>query len=246
MRLLLLLACLVAAGGARANHPMLSDDTEVLDKGTWQLELHAERSRGDQNGLTTRGTLAIASIAYGIAKDLEVQVEQPYVRLSANDGTSTSEVKGRTDVQLELKWNFYDRNGVGLLLKPVLSLPTGSDETSDEHAQYGLELAAAKEFGEFELLGNVGYASNRNDEGNRESLWRLSAALLWSASERLKLFVDAATTTHPRPGETAVREWAFGFLYDVSSRVDFGLGISQGLSDSADDHGVRAGLRLRW
>ena len=222
----------------RANHPMFTDDTEVLDKGAWQLELHGERSRGDQNGLSTRTTLASVALSYGVAKNLELQIEQPYLQ--------TESASGRTDMVLELKWNFYERDGVGLLLKPVLALPTGSDAVSDDYAQYGLELAAAKELGEFELLGQVIYATNRNDEGNRTSLWRVSAALVWSATERLKLFVDAAWTTHPRPEEATVREWVFGFLYDVSSSLDFGLGLNQGFSDSADDRGVRAGLRLRW
>lgn len=223
---------------ARANHPMLSDDTEVLDKGTWQLELHGERLHDERDGVTTRATLAMVALSYGVGKNLELQVEQPYVKEDS--------VSGRADVQLELKWNFYERDGVGLLLKPVLGLPTGSDAVSDERAQFGLELAAAKEFGELELLGNLGYASNRNDEGLRESLWRVSAALVWSATERLKLFADFARTTHPQPGEAALREWAAGFLYDVSSSLDLGLGLSQGLSDAAVDRGVRAGLRLRW
>jgi hypothetical protein len=246
MRLLLIMACLLAADGARANHPMFTDDTEVLDRGVWQLELHGERSRHERNGLTTRSTLASIALSYGVAKDLEIQIEQPYVRFTESDGDTESEIKGRTDVLLELKWNFYERDGFGLLLKPVLSLPTGSDAIGGDYARFGLELAAAKELGELELLGQLIYASNRNDEGNRESLWRVSGALLWSATERLRLFVDAARTTHPRPEEVAVREWAFGFLYDVSSSLDFGLGISQGLSESADDRGLRAGLRLRW
>ena len=236
----------MAATLGRANHPMLTDDTEVLDKGSWQLELHGGRSRDEQNGLTARFTEAAVALSYGVAKDLEIQIEQPYVRLRASDGMNDTEIKGRTDVQLELKWNFYERDGVGLLLKPVLALPTGSDEVSDERAQYGLELAAAREFGEFELLANLGYASNRNDEGLREALWRVSAALVWSATERLKLFADLARTTHPSPGEADLSELALGFLYDVSSSLDFGLGITHGLSESSDDRGVRAGLRLRW
>ena len=246
MRFVLIIAFLLAAGGAQANHPMITDDTEVLDKGSWQLELHGERSRDTQNGLTMRSTLAAIAVSYGVAKNLEIQIEQPYARVTESDGTSSSESNGRTDVLLELKWNFYEHDGVGLLLKPVLALPTGSEEVSDDHAQFGLELAAAKELGEFELLGQVIYATNRNDEGNRESLWRVSAALAWSTTERLKLFVDGARTTHPRPGEAAVREWVFGFLYDVSSTLDFGLGIRQGLSDSARDQGLRAGVRVRW
>lgn len=230
---------LFGAGGAQANHPLLTDDTEVLDKGRWQLELHGERSRDRQSGFTSRGTEAALALSYGVAKDLELQIEQGYFR--------SDSVEGRADVVLELKWNFYeDNHGVAMLLKPLLSLPTGSSELSAERAQYGLEFVAAKEFDLFEVLGQAAYASNRNDEGERSSLWRFSAALLWSATERLKLFIDASHATDPRPGEGAIREWAYGFQYELSSAVDFGLGMKHGLSDSADDRALLAGLRLRW
>lgn len=242
----LLFLLLVVASAAQANHPLLTDDTEVIDKGTWQLELHGERSRDRDGSFTARGTEASVALSYGVAKNLEIQVEQPYLRFKAGDGTSSAEVEGRGDVVLELKWNFYEHDSVALLLKPLVSLPTGSDELGAERAQYGLELVAAKEFEVFEVLGQLGYASNRNDEGERASLWRVSAALLWSVTERLRLFVDVSRATHPARGEAAMREWAYGFQYDVSSAVDFGLGVKHGLSDSADDRALLAGLRLRW
>ena len=242
----LLPVLLLIAGTAHANHPLLTDDTEVLDKGRWQLELHGERSRDRQSGFTTRGTEAAVALSYGVAKDLELQVEQAYVRFKASDGTTRAELEGRGDVVLELKWNFYENDGVGLLLKPLLSLPTGSGELSADRVQYGLEFVAAKEFDLFEVLGQLAYGSNRNDEGERSSLWRFSAALLWSATERLKLFVDTSSATHPVPGEGAIREWAYGFQYEISSAVDFGLGMKHGLSDAADDRALLAGLRLRW
>jgi hypothetical protein len=240
------LLLLVVGAAAQANHPLLTDDTEVIDKGTWQLELHGERSRDRDGNFTARGTEASVALSYGVAKNLEIQVEQPYLRFKAGDGTSSAEVEGRGDVVLELKWNFYEHDGVALLLKPLMSLPTGSDELGAERAQYGLELVAAKEFDVLEVLGQLGYASNRNDENERASLWRFSAALLWSATERLKLFVDVSRAAHPARGEAAVREWAYGFQYDISSAVDFGLGVKNGLSDSADDRALLAGLRLRW
>lgn len=246
MRFVLLLAALLASAAADANHPLLTDDTEVLDKGTWQLELHGERARNRDSGFRVRSTQAAVALSYGVAKELEVQVELPYVRFTADDGNNRLTAKGAEDLQLELKWNFYERDGMGLLLKPRMSLPTGSNDMGSEQAQYGADFVAAKEFGDFEVLGQLGYSSNRNGEGERSSLWQFSAALLWAATERLKLFVDLSRETHPAPDAAAVREWAYGFLYDISSALDFGLGVKNGLSDSADDRALLAGLRLRW
>lgn len=246
MRLLLILACLLAAGGAQANHPMITDDTEVLDKGVWQLELHGQRLRNRESGATLWVAEASVAVAYGAAKDLQLQVEQPYLSAAQDDGSGRVETRGWADLQLELKWNFYEHAGLGLSLKPQVSLPTGADDVGGKHARFGVALLAAKELGKFELMGQLAHVRNRNDEGQRESLWRVSAALVWAATERLRLFVDFVDDTHPTPGSGDMRSWVYGLLYDVSSAVDFGLGVKNNLNESADGNGLLAGLRLRW
>jgi hypothetical protein len=52
---------LAAAGAVRANHPLISEDTEVVGKGRWQLELHGGRSRDRADGVTVRGREAAAA-----------------------------------------------------------------------------------------------------------------------------------------------------------------------------------------
>jgi Putative MetA-pathway of phenol degradation len=234
---------------ALANHPLISDDAEVVDKGRWELELHGERGRDRENGVKLRGMQVEAAIAYGVAKDLEVKIELPYLHATIDDGSARETVKGRGDVEVDLKWNFVERDGLELTLMPFATLPTGRDDRGlgAGRARFGLDFVAAREWGDFELIGNVGYLRNRNRIGERTSLWRASAAFLWATTERLKLFIDVGRETNPEPaGEGAIRDWVYGFLYDVSSSIDFGLGVKNGLSDAADDRALMAGLRLRW
>jgi hypothetical protein len=240
-RSVLLVVGLLAAGPVGANHPLITEDTETVGRGRWELELHGERSRDRENGTTSRAAETSVTLHYGIGKDVEVEVELPYVK--------DESARGRGDMELELKWNFLEHDGLALTLKPRLTLPTGREDPGlgTGRAGFGLGLIVAREVGVVELIGEAGYLRNRNRLGERVALWHLSTAFLWAATERLRLFVDFSRDTNPDPaGVSAIREWVYGFMYDVSSAIDFGLGVKNGLSEAADDRALLAGLRLRW
>ena len=237
-----LLALLLAVPGAGwASHPLISEDPGVLGKGGWQIELHGDRARDRDAGTTTRTTEASAVLGYGIAERTDVQFELPYIR---EEGA-----KGRGDAVLSVKWQFYDRDGLKMVVKPDLILPTGRDELGLGAGRSGwaLNLAAGRELGRVELLGHVGYTRNRNLIGERSSLSHMSAALLFAVAEKLKLSFDLARDTNPDPGSgTPLRELALGVIYAPSQDIDLGLGVKKGLSDPADDRALLAGLKFRW
>ena len=41
-------------------------------------------------------------------------------------------------------------------------------------------------------------------------------------------------------------EIVYGLTYALRENIDLGIGVKRGLNDSADDRGVRAGIKLRW
>ncbi len=226
---------------ALANHPLLTDDTETLGRGHWQLELHGARTRDREDGVKSLGTETAVALAYGLGPALDVQIELPYIHHES--------ARGRGDIELELKWNFYKREALAFMFKPRVALSTGDHEQGlgAGRARFGADFVAAREAGEFELIGHAGYLRNRNRIGERDSLWHVSGALLWAATERLKLFADLSRDSNPEAsGEGAIREIAWGFQYELSSAVDFGLGMKNGLSEAAEDRALLAGLRLRW
>lgn len=117
-----------------ADHPLLSEDTGVLGKGTWQIEAHGERARDG-------GPTALAAVlGYGIAEKADLQLELPYVR---HEGTG--------DPSLALKWRFFEAGPASMVLKPFV----GEDV-------WGADLAGAYERGPLEVIGHLGYA--RDDE----------------------------------------------------------------------------------
>jgi hypothetical protein len=94
------LACalLFVSGAALADHPLLTEDTGVLGKGAWQLELHGEAIKDERDE-------AAAVLSFGIADRADVQLEVPR----------------QGDSSLALKWRFYEAGRVSAIVKPELA-----------------------------------------------------------------------------------------------------------------------------
>ena len=233
----LALVALLATGAARADEPLLTETTGVLRAGEWQLELHGERARDEG----ARRTHVGATLGRGIAERLEAQVDLPYARVAHASGVA--------DASLAAKWRFCERGGFSAALKPELVLPTGREEDGLGAGRVGWAagLAAAREWRAFELIAHLRYAANRNRIGEREALRHASLALLWSASERLRLVLDYGRDTSPeRADDGPARSLVYGVLYALSDDADLGIGYVQGRSAPAEDRVLRGGLKLRW
>jgi hypothetical protein len=202
---------------AFASHPLITEDTGVLGKGVSQLELHGERIREQGEGDDDW----LLTLSHGITDKTDFQVELPL-----NEG----------DALLSLKWRFLERDGLSFAFKPDVY----------EGGNWGANLVASYQAGRLELLAHAGYVRNGN-AGERKSLRHTSAAILFSATEQLRLVLGLARDTEPDPAVRAsVREWVLGAIYALSKDVDLGLGWMNGLSDPADDRSLRAGIKIRW
>ena len=220
----LLALLVVLTGAARASHPLITEDTGVLGEARWQIELHGERVRDSG----AYATAMAAALSYGFARTADLQLEQPY--------THSGETR-RADAVLSLKWRFYERDGLSMVLKPDL----------EEGRRWGLNLVAGYARGRVELLAHAGYLRNRNAPGERESLRHASIAAVVAATGKLKLALDLGRDTSPdRASGAALREAVFGLMYAPSEDVDLGLGLKKGLSDPADDRALLAGVKLRF
>ena len=94
----LLLAGLLAPLAASADHPLITEDTDTLGAGVWQLEVHGEAIRRERDEYA-------AVLSYGIAESADLQLEAP------REGGGT----------LSLKWRFHEAGPLSLVLKPDLT-----------------------------------------------------------------------------------------------------------------------------
>jgi hypothetical protein len=239
-------ALVLAAGPALASHPLISEDVDTLGKGGWQLQLHGERARDRDSGVTIRTTEAELELAYGVQDNADIEVGLPHVR-AVTDGDVA---EGRGDLTLAYKWRFYDAGPIKLLLKPALSFPTGRDELGlgAGRTSWGVDFAGQYDLSErLALLGNLRHERNRNRIGEREPIWHASAALLFEATESLKLALNVAQETNRDPGaRSPIREGVVGAIYEASKLLELGLGLKKGLNTPADDRAVLFAVRLRY
>jgi hypothetical protein len=222
---LVVLLIAVLPTSALASHPLVTEDTGVLGRGVWQLELHGERAREE----VAYSSELSPVLSYGVTDRADLQLEQPYAHASGETE--------RQDAVVSLKWRFLEREALSMVLKPDLH----------EGGSWALNLVAGYRLKSLELLAHAGYFRNRGEPQERRAQRHASLAALYSVSEKLRLALDLARDTNSDPGSRqSVREAVLGLLYAPAESVDLGLGLKRGLSDAADDGALLAGIKIRW
>ena len=266
-RALWIALCALWAGPLHAAHPYITDDTGTQGSGNWQLELMAERDRNARTADAGSGavhevrklTLINPVLTYGVLDSLDVAFGLSHLRQrTTEDGTVTQAAEGSGDSTLELKWRFFERNGLSLGLKPGLSLPTGDEERGlgSGRLSWGVNFILTQEAGPWTFLANVAYTRARYElpadaEANRAHLWRVSAGLGYALRDDLQLVGEAGVRTNGAkddpflPGRNA--QFAMlGLIYSLSDKMDFDFGVRKRLNRAELDTAVLLGATFRW
>ncbi len=243
------LALLLAAGGARAAHPLITEDTGTVGTGNYQLELTTEVARQTDDGSTVHGVQPAAMFSYGMLPDADLQLSQAYLRIVSDDGTTRDVTDGPLDTALDLKWRFYERGALSLGLKPGITLPTGDDARGlgAGEATWGALLIGSYQPGPLAFHSHLGYRRFRNTLGWRESLAHISGALVYTESAKLKLAVDVSADTNPLPSAYGTLRYAvLGLIYSPRADLDIDLGVKFRLNGVVFDRSLLLGATLRW
>lgn len=240
-------------------HPLITDDTGTQGKGKLQLEVNSEYSsdkeKEDDVTIKENGVELAVNVSYGVTDTVDVVLGMPYQWIKTReDGDVTSDEDGTGDMSLELKWRFYEKDGMSFALKPGLTLPTGDEEKGlgNGKASYGLMLITTKEIGAWAFHLNLGYMRNEyklseDNEANRKDIWHASLA---TQVEVIKDVTAAGNIGIERnPDNTSNTHPAFilcGLIYSVSENFDVDLGIKAGLNKPETDLTLLAGLALRY
>lgn len=266
-RALGLALCAVWAGPVCAAHPYLTDDTGTQGSGHWQLELMLEYQRNPRTADTAdatvhqlrKATLLTPVLTYGLRDTLDVALGLNYTRQrSIDDGAVTHAAEGTSDSTLELKWRFYEQNGLSLGVKPGLVLPTG-DETrrlGTGRVSWGVNFILTQELAPWTFLANVSHAKARyslpaDAEANRTHLWRASAGVGYLLRDDLRLVGEAGIRTNSaiddpflpgRNGHFAM----LGLIYSPADNLDLDLGVRKRVNRAEFDTAILLGATFRW
>jgi hypothetical protein len=237
-------SALLAPLHAHAAHPLVSDDTGTQGNANWQLEFNGEETaKQDENG---RHQLWNATLTRGFGEYVDAYVNAPYTHLQTRTDDNGD---GIGDVEVGIKWRFVERGPLSLALKPKLTMPTGNDSRGlgTGRVGTGATLLAQVDVARVSVLANAGLAYQPNRQGDLRSVWAVSAAALYKATDTLQLVADVGMSRNTE--STAGANPAFviaGAIYSPKRWLDLDVGYRHGLNDQTYRHSVIGGVTVRW
>ncbi len=249
---------------AYAAHPLITDDTGTQGKGKLQVEVNSEftSDKETEDGVVTKETGGeVATIlSYGLIDNADIVIGLPYQWHKVKvDGVVDPEdpaakTDGISDMSLEVKWRFYEKDGLSLGLKPGITLPTGNENKGlgNGKASYSLMFITTKEMEPFAFHLNLGYARNdykleADKEANRKRIWQASLASEVEVIKDLKAVANIGIERNP--DKTSNTHPAFilgGVIYSITEKFDIDFGIKRGLNKPETDYSVLAGITRRF
>ena len=250
-----------------AAHPFITDDTGTQGKGNWQLELQYDYGRNDATADTSAGSVRQKSrgstfttvLTYGLLESVDIALGAGYVSAHVTEnGVVTDNASGMGDSTLELKWRFFESDGLSFALKPGVLFPT-SDENKGlgtGKTSWGVNFITTYETKPWSISGNIAYSHvnyqlSQDEANNRSDLWRVSGGAVYSAREDLRVVGELGVRTNPArndpflPGSTGRFAMA-GLIYSPTDKIDLDIGYRRGLNDAETRWTVLAGATFRW
>ncbi|MCX7703048.1 MAG: transporter [Planctomycetota bacterium] len=251
--LLGILSSALLCASAFAAHPLTSDDTGTQGKGKFQLELNGEYGYDKEKvaGITTIGKSfeTLFALSYGIADEIDAIFGVPFLSWSVKENGFSADESGISDLSLELKWRFFEKEKISIALKPGLTFPTGDEDKGlgTGKVTYTLFLIVSTEIEPFTLHLNLGYCQNENKLGERESLWSLSLATEKEITDNLKIVADiGAERNADRASNTHPAFAIIGVIYSLSEVFDIDVGVKAGLTKPETNYALLAGIAYRF
>lgn len=242
-------ACAAFLPLTHAAHPLVTEDTGTQGLGRWQLELMGETSRDRSAGVTTRGALSTAVLAYGVLDNGDLQLGVPRLRQVSDDGVMRTVQKGRMDMSLELKWRFFERGDLSLALMPGFTFPTGDEQRGlgTGRTTYGSLAILSFVPGTWAVHAHAGARRNRNAIDQRTTLRQAAVAATYQARDDLKLIADLSRDTNPdKTRRGSLRYLILGAIYAPSESLDLSVGFKRGSGEASIDRAPLLGVTLRW
>jgi hypothetical protein len=248
------LSIFLLAGAAFASHPLITDDAGTQGKGKAQLEVNGQYDHNKDEGFTNTQTVMNAALTYGVADTVDVVLGVPYLFWNSKEnstGAKTSE-NGVSDISLQVKWRFYEKDGWSFALKPGLTLPTGDEDKGlgTGRATYNMFFITSKEAKPWEFHLNLGYIYNDANPklDQQKNLWHASLAAGVEVAKNLKIVGNIGIQkTEEKAPDADNRAFALGgLIYSLSEHLDLDAGVKFGLSKTEPDYSILAGLTFKF
>lgn len=230
-----------------AYHPLITDDTGTQGKGRFQYEFQIEYAM-DKEEIKRVDLLVNNTLTYGITDSIDLAIGIPYLYWKEENHESIDE-SGFSDIELGIKYRFYEEDGLKIAIKPSITLPNGDEERGLGAGRTGgrLFLLIDREFKDISLFFNAGYIRNENKVDEREDLWHLSIAGEYRISESLKIVANTGIERNPEVGANKHPIFLIaGGVYSPQESLDLSFGVKAGLTEVETDLSLMAGITVRF
>ncbi|MBI4634635.1 MAG: transporter [Deltaproteobacteria bacterium] len=248
MVMVLLWPCMVFAA-----HPLITDDAGTQGKGKFQLEVNGQYDSDTETvnsvSVKTTGGQATMALTYGIIDSIDLAVGIPYQWIEEkDDGVLVSNEHGISDATLDIKWRFFEKDGLSFAVKPGASFPTGDEDKGlgTGKTGYHVFLIGTKEAAPWAFHANLDYIRNESKFDENKNLWHASLATTCEIVKNLKLVGNVGIERNP--DKAADRDPAFliaGIIYSFSENLDVDFGVKAGITRAETDYSILAGLTYR-
>lgn len=232
-----------------AAHPLITDDAGTMGKWKAQIEINAEYGREDEDGTITSTSELATALTYGITDDIDIVLNVPYKLIRTKTSDNTTGEDGVADASIDLKWRFYEKDGLSFTLKPGVTLPTGDKKRGlgGGRTKYNLFFVSTKEIKPWAFHLNLGYKRNENKANERMDIWHASIASEVEVVKDLKLVGNIGMERNTDKSSNVNPAFILGgLIYSISEKVDIDFGIKGGLNKPETDYSVLAGLVFRF
>lgn len=252
--ILSLLGVLMMTTAAFAGHPLVTDDAGTAGKGKGQVEVgisffHDKDKADELTSFKTDGGEVAIGLTVGLLDTLDVVLCFPYSWFfAAENDNRVDRADGLSDINFDLKWRFFEKDGWALAWKPGISLPSGDEDRGlgAGRTAYRMFFIATKELEPVALHLNLGYIRNENNADEHRDIWHASLAAEYEVIKDLKLLANVGMVSNPASDSSKHPAFALGGVsYNVSERITVDAGVKFGLTSPETDVTYLAGITIK-
>ncbi|HTG00477.1 MAG TPA: transporter [Nitrospirota bacterium] len=232
-----------------AAHPLITDDSGTQGKGKFQFEFNGQYDHDKDHDIKNKATILNAVLTYGADDTVDVAAGIPYLYTQYSAPGVSDSQSGNGDASLNVKWRFFEKNGLSFALKPGITFATGNDTKGlgTGRMTYSMFFITTKETKPWAFSANVGYIRNENTAEERTDIWHASVAAIGDIAENLKFVIDAGLESNREKTTHSPPEFLLaGLIYSVKENLDLDAGAKMGLNEAEVDYSLLAGLTLRF
>ena len=242
MALIPLVFFTLGAPAVFAARPLITDDTETVEKGAFELELAFDFLRDEEHD---DNYVPSVQLKYGLSERAEIAASIGYIR---RDASFSENVDGWSDVFAYLKYRFWQEGNYfpSVALKPQIKFPTASSDKGlgSGKIDYGIGPLVSKSYSDFRFHFEAIYFFI-GEKGENDIL-RTGAAMEYDLFKGLTAVGEvryADNFNSNRDDDPLLVN--FG-LKKAVGRAVFDAAFNVGLNRAAPDYGFTAGVTIRF